>query len=89
MKSIRIIDNTTPATGLTAGLARIFRANEKEGDYECRGAQPTRPGPEGNKVAGRRVIHNHLDHRPTSPDSGEVGKKQLREVATMLKRYVD
>jgi DNA-binding FrmR family transcriptional regulator len=41
------------------------------------------------EALAEKVINDHLEHCLTSPDSGEVGKKQLREVATMLKRYVD
>ena len=61
-----------------------------EGDYECAEVLTQLVSARrAIKSLAEKVINDHLEHCLTSPDSGEVGKKQLREVATMLKRYVD
>ena len=41
------------------------------------------------KSLAEKIIHEHLEHCLTSPASSEQGRRQLREVAQMLKRYVD
>ncbi len=41
------------------------------------------------KSLAEKVIHEHLEHCLMSPASSDQGRKQLREVAQMLKRYVD
>ncbi len=41
------------------------------------------------KSLAEKIIHEHLEHCLTAPASTEQGRRQLREVALMLKRYVD
>ena len=41
------------------------------------------------KSLAEKIIHEHLEHCLTAPASSEQGKRQLREVAQMLKRYVE
>lgn len=61
-----------------------------EGHYECAELL-------NQLVSARRaikslaelVINDHLEHCLTNPGPGDQGRKQLREVALMLKRYVD
>lgn len=41
------------------------------------------------KSLAEKVINDHLEHSLTGPNSADLGKRQLQEVARMLKRYVD
>ena len=41
------------------------------------------------KSLAEKIIHEHLEHCLTNPVSAEQGRRQLREVALMLERYVD
>ena len=41
------------------------------------------------KSLSEKIIHEHLEHCLAVPASSEQGRRQLREVAQMLKRYVD
>ncbi len=41
------------------------------------------------KSLSEKIIHEHLEHCLIEPASSEQGRRQLREVAQMLKRYVD
>ncbi len=60
------------------------------GDYECAEVlNQLVSARKAIKSLSEKVINDHLEHCLTSPSPGETGKKQLREVATMLKRYVE
>ena len=41
------------------------------------------------KSLAEKIINDHLEHCLTAPATSEQGRRQLREVALMLKRYVD
>lgn len=41
------------------------------------------------KSLAEKIIHEHLEHSLMELSSSEKASKQLREVAQMLKRYVD
>ena len=41
------------------------------------------------KSLAEKIISDHLEHCLTGPASPEQRRKQLREVTTMLKRYVE
>lgn len=41
------------------------------------------------KSLAEKILHEHLEHCLTHPASSEQGRRQLREVGEMLKRYVD
>lgn len=61
-----------------------------EGDYDCAELlNQLVSARKAIKSLAEKVIHDHLEHSLMDPEPGELGKKQLREVATMLKRYVD
>jgi DNA-binding FrmR family transcriptional regulator len=58
------------------------------GDYECAELlNQLVSARKAIKSLSEKVINDHLENCLTNP--GEAGRKQLREVATMLKRYVD
>ena len=61
-----------------------------EGDYECAELlNQLVSARKAIKSLAEKVINDHLEHSLTNPTPGEAGRKQLRELATMLKRYVD
>ncbi len=61
-----------------------------EGDYECAEVlNQLVSARRAIKSLAEKIIHEHLEHCLTAPASSEQGKRQLREVAQMLKRYVD
>lgn len=45
--------------------------------------------PRAIKSLAEKIIHEHLEHCLTAPASSEQGKLPLREIAQMLKRYVE
>ncbi len=60
------------------------------GDYECAEVlNQLVSARRAIKSLAEKVIHEHLEHWLTNPASSEQGRRQLREVAQMLKRYVD
>lgn len=61
-----------------------------DGDYECGEVlNQLVSARKAIKSLAEKVINDHLEHCLTGSNPGEVGKRQLREVATMLKRYVE
>lgn len=61
-----------------------------EGDYDCAEVlNQLVSARRAIKSLAEKIINEHLEHCLTAPSSSEQGKRQLREVAQMLKRYVD
>ena len=61
-----------------------------DGDYECGEVlNQLVSARRAIKSLAEKIIHEHLEHCLTSPASSDGGRKQLREVAVMLKRYVE
>lgn len=61
-----------------------------EGEYECAEVlNQLVSARRAIKSLSEKIIHEHLEHCLAAPASSEQGKRQLREVAQMLKRYVE
>ncbi len=61
-----------------------------EGEYECAEVlNQLVSARRAIKSLAEKIIHEHLEHCLTSPASSDQGKRQLHEVAQMLKRYVE
>ena len=60
------------------------------GDYECGEVlNQLVSARKAIKSLAEKIINDHLEHCVTSPANTEQGRKQRREIAQMLKRYVD
>jgi len=60
------------------------------GDYECAEVlNQLVSARRAIKSLAEKVIHDHLEHCLTNPTPAEQGRKQLKDVAVMLKRYVE
>ena len=61
------------------------------GDYECAEVlNQLVSARKAIKSLAEKVINNHLEHSLSNPlPNAEQAKRQLREVAVMLKRYVE
>lgn len=60
------------------------------GDYECGEVlNQLVSARKAIKSLAEKVINDHLEHCLLHPTSAEQSRKQLREVAIMLERYVD
>jgi DNA-binding FrmR family transcriptional regulator len=61
-----------------------------EGDYECAEVlNQLVSARRAIKSLAEKIINDHLEHCLETPGSADQNKKQLREVAVMLKRYVE
>jgi DNA-binding FrmR family transcriptional regulator len=72
-------------TGQLHGVEKMI-----EGDYECAEVlNQLVSARRAIKSLSEKIIHEHLEHCLTHPTNDEQGRKQVKEVALMLKRYVD
>jgi DNA-binding FrmR family transcriptional regulator len=61
-----------------------------EGDYECAEVlNQLVSARRALKSLSEKIINDHLEHCLTATGSSDQSRKQLREVAVMLKRYVE
>ena len=61
-----------------------------DGEYECAEVlNQLVSARRAIKSLAEKIIKEHQEHCLTGQASSELGRKQLREVAQMLKRYVD
>lgn len=61
-----------------------------DGDYDCGEVlNQLVSARRGIKSLAEKIIHDHLEHCLTAPAASTNGRKQLREIALMLQRYVD
>lgn len=61
-----------------------------EGDYDCAEVlNQLVSARRAIKSLAEKIINEHLEHCLTTPNASDQGKRQLREAALMLKRYVE
>ena len=72
-------------TGQLQGVEKMI-----DGDYECAEIlNQLVSARRALKSLSEKIIHEHLEHCLTPTGSDEQNRKRLKEMATMLKRYVD
>jgi DNA-binding FrmR family transcriptional regulator len=72
-------------TGQLKGVEKMVAAN-----YDCAEVlNQLVSARRGLKSLAEKIINDHLQHCLEDSGSAEERRRQLREVATMLKRYVD
>jgi len=72
-------------TGQLKGVATMI-----EGEYECAEVlNQLMSARQAVKSLAERIISDHLEHCLSADSSPEQRRKQLKEVTTMLKRYVE
>lgn len=61
-----------------------------QGDYECAEVlNQIVSARQALKSLAEKLLNDHLEHHLSGPASPEQRKKQLREITTMLRRYVE
>lgn len=60
------------------------------GDYECANVlNQVTSARQALKALAEKIIMDHVEHHLSASGSAEQRKRQLREIATMLRRYVE